>query len=69
MADFQQLARKAGATAEDGTRANRVFCLTESELRHFTDSVISEVFDVIDMNPQFDNTQLEKVSRIHLGTD
>ena len=39
---IQELARQSGATAEDGSRATRVFCFTDQELKGFAELIVRE---------------------------
>ena len=39
---IQALARQSGATAEDGSRATRVFCFTDQELKGFAELIVRE---------------------------
>ena len=43
---IQELARQSGATAEDGSRATRVFCFTDQELKGFAELIVQECIDI-----------------------
>jgi hypothetical protein len=45
---IQELARRAGATDEQGGRAESVFCFTKQELDEFARTLILESADVAD---------------------
>ena len=45
---IKELARQAGATDEQGNRAENVFCFTATELSGFTDLIVWECIDAID---------------------
>ena len=42
-----ELARRSGATAEDGSKATSVYCFTEQELSEFVELIIKDCVSVM----------------------
>ena len=41
------MARQSGATDEQGSRAEHVFCFTKDELKEFTQTIIQDILTVV----------------------
>lgn len=58
---IEGLARRSGATDENGSRATTTFCFTKQELNGFTELIIQECIYAIPLD--MDSTEYLKVVR------
>ena len=58
--DIHQLARLSGATAEDGSRAELVFCMTAGELEGFAKRLADEIRKRIVSEAEFRKTRFNE---------
>ena len=55
---IKEIARRSGATDQNGSMATTVFCFTEMELDRFAELIVRECCDWIDGSPSTDAGQL-----------